>query len=94
MIKVIAEDFINPEFIEKVKPLYQELVLLTKKEDNCIDYNLFIDQDEPGHFIFIEEWPSMEALEMHCNTEHFRRLVPLIDKHQLKEGTVLIMNPF
>ena len=94
MIKVIAEDFINPEFIEKVKPLYQELVLLTKQEDNCIDYNLFIDQDEPGHFIFIEEWPSMEALEMHCNTEHFRRLVPLIDKHQLKEGTVLIMNPF
>lgn len=94
MIKVIAEDFINPKFIEKVTPLYQELVTKTKKEHNCIEYNLFIDQEEEGHFIFIEAWPNMEALEMHCNTVHFQELVPKINKYQLKEGTVLIMNPF
>lgn len=94
MIKVIAEDFMNPEFIEIVTPLYQELVAKTKKEHYCIDYNLFIDQEDPGHFIFIEEWPNLEALNIHCNTEHFRRLVPEINKYQIKDGTVLIMNPF
>lgn len=94
MIKVIAEDFINPEFIEIVTPLYEELVAKTKKEPNCIDYNLFIDQEDIGHFIFIEEWPNIEALNTHCNTEHFRRLVPEINKYQTKDGTVLIMNPF
>lgn len=94
MIKVIAEDFIKPGYIETVKPLYEELVTKTKQENNCIEYNLFVDQEDPGHFIFIEEWVDMESLDAHCNTEHFRRLVPQIDKHQSKEGTVIIMNSF
>lgn len=94
MIKVIAEDFIKPRYIGTVKPLYEELVAKTKQEANCIEYNLFVDQDNPGHFIFIEEWVDMKSLEDHCNTEHFRRLVPQINSYQSKDGTVLIMNPF
>ncbi|WP_165022464.1 MULTISPECIES: putative quinol monooxygenase [unclassified Dysgonomonas] len=94
MIKVIAEDFIKPEFLDVVRPLYEELVAKTKQEKDCIEYNLYVDQDDKGHFIFIEEWPDHEALEAHCQTEHFRRLVPMIDKHQSREGTVLIMDSF
>ena len=36
MLKVIAEDFIKPEFIETVLPLYRELISATKKEPHCI----------------------------------------------------------
>lgn len=94
MIKVIAEDFIKHEFLDRVAPLYKELVEKTKQEEKNIEYNLFIDQDDKGHFIFIEEWADMEALKEHCRTEHFRQLVPKIDKFQSKEGTVLIMDSF
>lgn len=74
MIKVIAEDFIKEEYLELVRPLYAELVEKTKKEPDCIAYDLYVDQDDPTHFIFIEEWPSHEALQTHCRSEHFRRL--------------------
>lgn len=94
MIKVIAEDFIKHEFLPEVAPLYKELVAKTKEEKRNIEYNLFVDQEDQGHFIFIEEWPDMEALNDHCRSEHFRRLVPAIDKFQSKEGTVLIMNSY
>lgn len=94
MIKVIAEDFIKPEHIEKVLPLYQELVEKTKQEPLCIEYNLYRDQEDEGHFIFIEEWPDMKALETHCQTEHFRRLVPMIDSYQSAEGKFTIMDAF
>lgn len=94
MIKVIAEDFIKLEHIEKVLPLYKELVEKTKQEPLCIEYNLYRDQDDEGHFVFIEEWPDMEALETHCKTEHFRRLVPLIDSYQSAEGKFTIMDRF
>ncbi|QIK53139.1 antibiotic biosynthesis monooxygenase [Dysgonomonas sp. HDW5B] len=94
MIKVIAEDFIKEEFLEEVIPLYEELVAETKKEKLCIEYNLFVDQEDKTHFIFIEEWPNRAALDIHCRTEHFRRLVPAIDKCQSKEGTVIIMDLF
>jgi quinol monooxygenase YgiN len=75
-------------------PLYRELVERTRKEQHCISYELFVNQKNPGHFIFIEEWPDRAALDAHCQTEHFKRLVPSIDQYQEKEGTYLLMDSF
>lgn len=61
MLKVIAEDFIHPEHIETVMPWYRELVEKTRQEPLCISYELCIDQQDPGHFIFIESWPDRAA---------------------------------
>ncbi len=91
MLKVIAQDFIRLDDIAVVMPLYQELVQLTRREPFNISYDLFIDQEDPGHFIFIEEWPDRAALDAHCDTEHFRRLVPLIDEHQRSADTYIQM---
>lgn len=92
MLKVIAEDFIKPEHIDTVLPLYRELVAATKKEPLCIAYDLFIDEKEPGHFIFIEEWPDRAALDVHCATEHFQRLVPAINQYQRQDGRIVLMD--
>lgn len=94
MLKVIAQDFIKPDSIDQVMPLYRELVAKTKSEPLCLAYDLFIDQKDPGHFVFIEEWPDRDALDAHCATEHFRRLVPLIDQHQRSPSTYLLMDAF
>lgn len=93
MLKVIAQDFIKAESIATVLPLYRELVEKTRQEPACIAYDLFIDQKDPGHFVFIEEWPDRAALDAHCRTEHFTRLVPMINKHQRQEGTFVLMDP-
>lgn len=92
MLKVIAEDFIKPEYVEVVIPLYRELIAATKKEPLCIAYDLYIDEKDAGHFIFIEEWPNRAALDEHCATEHFKRLVPLIDMHKRKDAHYILMN--
>ncbi len=89
MLKVIAQDFIKPEAVEIVMPLYRELVEKTRHEKLCIAYDLFIDQKDPGHFIFSEEWPDRAALDAHCRTEHFKRLTPLINAHQRHEATFI-----
>lgn len=92
MLKVIAQDFIKPDCVEQVLPLYRELVEKTRQEPLCLAYDLFIDQKDPGHFIFVEAWPDRAALDAHCQTEHFTRLVPLIDAHQLRPGTYILMD--
>ncbi|MGR4889892.1 putative quinol monooxygenase [Sphingopyxis sp. LARHCG72] len=92
MLKVIAQDFIDPDAIDIVLPFYRELVEKTRMEPLCIAYDLFEDQKEPGHFIFIEEWPDRAALDIHCRSEHFTRLVPLINAHQRQDGTFLLMD--
>lgn len=94
MLKVIAEDFIQPEAIEIVLPLYRELVEATKREPLCIAYDLYVDEKDIGHFIFIEEWPDRAALDEHCASEHFKRLVPMIDRYKRKEATYILMGAF
>ncbi|MBI1650897.1 putative quinol monooxygenase [Hyphomicrobium sulfonivorans] len=94
MLKVIAQDFIRPDALEIVRPLYRELVELTQREPLCIAYDLFENQKDAGHFIFIEEWPDRAALDIHCASDHFRRLVPLINAHQRQDGTFILMDRF
>lgn len=94
MLKVIAQDFIKPECIEQVMPLYDELIAKTHQEPLCIAYELFTNQREAGHFIFVEEWPDQAALDAHCQTEHFRRLVPAIAQYQRQASTFLLMDAY
>ncbi|NPD17140.1 antibiotic biosynthesis monooxygenase [Xinfangfangia sp. D13-10-4-6] len=94
MLQVIAQDFIRPEAVGIVRPFYDELVRLTRREPLCISYELFVDQKDPGHFIFIETWPDRTALDQHCATEHFRRLVPQINAHQRQNATFILMDDF
>ncbi|MGE4799284.1 putative quinol monooxygenase [Yersinia hibernica] len=94
MLKVIAQDFIKPEHIGDVMPLYKELVAMTKLEPQCISYDLYINHKDPGNFVFIEEWPDQAALDIHCASEHFRRLVPQINQYQRKECNLIFMHSF
>ena len=94
MLKVIAQDFIRTDAVDIVRPLYRELVELTRKEPLCISYDLFIDQKDAGHFVFIETWPDRAALDAHCATEHFRRLVPQINAYQRQKATFILMDSF
>ncbi len=48
MLKVIAEDFIHPDAVDTVLPLYRELVACTLREPRCLGYELFVDQKDPA----------------------------------------------
>ena len=86
MLTLIAEDFIEPKDIDKVLPLYRELIEKTREEKGCLSYDLHHDLKEPGHFVFIEEWVDEAAVDFHVETPHFKRLVPLIDAYQIKNN--------
>lgn len=86
MLKLIAEDFIESDKVELVLPFYEELVEKTKKEIGCISYELYRDIKDPSHFIFIEEWRDVNALDAHVESEHFKRLVPQIDQYKIQDG--------
>lgn len=92
MLKVIAENFIKPEYVDTVLPFYRELVAATKKEPLCIAYDLYRGEKKPGHFIFIEEWPDRAALDAHCASEHFTRHVPLIDRYARNAVQYILMD--
>lgn len=94
MLKLIAEDFIYPDKIEVVLPFYQQLIEATRLEPGCIQYQLYHDLKDPGHFVFIEEWVNRAALDLHVQSEHFQKLVPLIDQHSRKAAVFTHMQDY
>lgn len=46
------------------------LVAPTRQEDGCVQYDLHEKVDEPGRFVFYENWTSAEHLARHGQSAH------------------------
>lgn len=58
-----------------------ELVSLSLRDKGCIDYDLYQSKTNDDRLMIIETWESEEDLKNHSETEHFRRLVPVMRQH-------------
>ncbi len=62
-----SKDFIQKE-IEKLIPI-------TREEEGCINYNLFIDNKNPNRFLLQENWESYDLWQNHMNNAHMKNYV-------------------
>ena len=72
-VTVVARIKARPDAIEKVR--YSLLALVEQtvdKDDGCINYDLYQDNDNPGLFFFLEKWESEESLKKHLDSEHIK----------------------
>jgi quinol monooxygenase YgiN len=37
----------------------------SRKEDGSLGYDLFVDQNDPGRFVFVEHWASRQHRDKH-----------------------------
>lgn len=59
-----------------------ELALLSRAEDGCLYYTcaeLPEPTEDGSNFAFVEIWKSEVALETHRESDHCKRLIPLLD---------------
>jgi quinol monooxygenase YgiN len=50
------------------------LLAPTRKETGCINYDLHQSPDDPGKFMFHENWISRETLHAHSKSAHLAAL--------------------
>jgi quinol monooxygenase YgiN len=90
MIKVVSKNQVPTENIEAFKALAAKMVDETIKEDGCIDYALFEDEEDPNILVFVETWESRAHLEAHFEAPHFKLYVPQLGALRTdKELTIL-----
>ena len=94
MVRVVAANFLKSENIAEAEPLFREMIEATLKEKGCIEYRLHVNEKEPGHYVFVEEWETMEDLDNHHETEHFKRIVPKIRSFKAKDNIAWVMKEF
>ncbi|EEA92716.1 putative quinol monooxygenase [Pseudovibrio sp. JE062] len=53
-----------------VKVELEKLIDITRAEAGCLQYDLHVDNDNPGHFMFYENWVNRELWQEHMNAPH------------------------
>lgn len=88
MVKIIAQFFIKEDRLDEAISLGKELLIESKKEDRCLNFEFYQDEQNKTHLIFIEEWNSELDLMHHFVTPHFTNFVIKIDKLKSKERII------
>lgn len=60
---------------EQVREALLALVAPTRAETGCLNYDLHQSQDDPGLFLFYENWRSRQDLEAHLQTPHLQQFL-------------------
>ncbi len=78
-ITVVATFQALPGKEEELKKALIGLVAPTRKETGCINYDLHQSPEEPGKFLFHENWTTKAALDAHLKMPHIQVLLPRLE---------------
>ena len=53
-----------------VRAELEKLIPITRAEAGCINYDLHVDNETPGFFVFYENWESRALWQAHMNAPH------------------------
>ena len=91
-IRILAEQKIKKENIDKFYEMAKELIDKSRAEEGCISYDLVqCREDELVHY-FVEEWKDAQAIDIHGKTEHFTGIVPVLGELLVEPGKIQTFN--
>ena len=78
MIKVVAKHVVDVAKIDEFVEMGRKVVAASQQDAGNVYYTLNRDVKNPSVYTILEAWESMEVLEAHMQTEHFKTYVPLM----------------
>ena len=54
----------------RVQAQLEKLIAPTRAEPGCRKYELFVNKEKPGDFVFMEEYASDAAFQAHMDSKH------------------------
>ena len=77
-VHVIARAVARRGEEQRVRREFEALVAPTRAEPGCLRYELFVDRERPGVFLFVQEYVDDAAFEAHVASEHVRRMLDVV----------------
>ena len=69
-LTILAQITAAPGKEDLVRAELETLVPITRAEAGCRQYDLHVDNENPGFFVFYETWESRELWQAHMNAPH------------------------
>lgn len=70
---ISAQVKIKPEKVDAFVAAAKDVIEKSRAEAGCISYSLYQDPHDKTVFLFFEEWKNQEAVDVHFETEHFKK---------------------
>jgi quinol monooxygenase YgiN len=61
-----------------VRKEFEALVGPTRAEPGCLRYELFVGADNPGDFLFVQEYEDESAFEAHLASKHITEMLKVV----------------
>ncbi len=71
-LTIVAQVEARPDKIELVKAELEKLIVPSRRDAGCLQYDLHQDNENPAFFLFFENWESRELWQAHMATDHLR----------------------
>jgi len=62
-----------------IKAELEKLIGPSRADAGCLQYDLHIDNEDPAHFMFFENWESRELWQAHMATPHLQAYMQATD---------------
>ena len=79
-LTVIAVLTAKPGMEQALREAALGLIPITRQEPGCINYDLHVSIENPGQFIFHENWESKQHLDDHLARPHLKALAARADE--------------
>jgi quinol monooxygenase YgiN len=89
LLSVVATMRAQPGKEAELRALLESLIETTLHEDGCTTYALHQGTQDPGLFVFYENWSSQAHLDAHLNAPHLQEALPKFP--ELLDGQLTIM---
>ncbi len=78
-VRVVAHILAKAGEESAVQQALEACIGPTRQEAGCDMYVLHRDIQNPSLFVFVEEWESERALQLHMQTPHFKTLTQALE---------------
>ena len=80
LLTIFAEMHAKPGKEAALQEALLGLIGPTKKEAGYVQYDLHVDNEDPKHFLFYENWTSRALLDKHLAAPHLQAFVARADE--------------
>jgi quinol monooxygenase YgiN len=80
LLSVVAEIQARPGKEAALREALLGLIVPTRAEEGCVQYDLHESTDTPGQFVFYENWTSREHLDRHLASPHLEAMKARFDE--------------
>lgn len=87
-VRVVARVLAKPDHIAPVGKILRILMLQSRRESGCLQYDVLQNRDDPADFTTVEHWQDQTCLDRHFQTPHFQTAVAQLAALLQGEGDI------